>query len=99
MHVRTGKAKHGGAIGAFNHGHLETWLRAQPNNRHSESAYRGAVDNFVRSCAGYCVATYLIGIKDRHNDNVMLASTGHFVHIDFGHILGHAKCVLRQATE
>jgi len=25
---------------------------------------------------------------------VMMASSGHFVHIDFGHILGHAKYFL-----
>lgn len=46
------------------------------------------MDNYVKSCAGYCVITYLLGVGDRHLDNLLLSPNGKFWHADFGYILG-----------
>ncbi|XP_055340022.1 phosphatidylinositol 4,5-bisphosphate 3-kinase catalytic subunit alpha isoform-like [Paramacrobiotus metropolitanus] len=64
------------------------WLKEM---NQGTSQYERAVDNFTASCAGYCVATFILGIGDRHPDNIMVTESGQMFHIDFGHFLGHFK--------
>ncbi|GBM21548.1 Phosphatidylinositol 4-phosphate 3-kinase C2 domain-containing subunit alpha [Araneus ventricosus] len=77
-----------GLTGSFKDRSIAEWLQRYNT---SELEYQQAVDNFTLSCAGYCVATYILGICDRHNDNIMLKTSGHIFHIDFGKFLGDSQ--------
>ncbi len=61
------------------------------------------MENYIRSCAGYSVVTYLLGVGDRHLENIMINNEvtyfkykiynfqklkGKMFHIDFGFIFG-----------
>lgn len=73
---------------AFDKRALFEWLKAK---HPKEESLNAAVEEFLLSCAGYCVATYVLGIGDRHNDNIMMKTSGQMFHIDFGHFLGNFK--------
>ncbi|XP_061910272.1 phosphatidylinositol 4,5-bisphosphate 3-kinase catalytic subunit delta isoform isoform X2 [Entelurus aequoreus] len=75
------------ATAAFNKDALLNWLKS----KNPEDKLEEAIEEFTLSCAGYCVATYVLGIGDRHNDNIMIRETGQLFHIDFGHFLGNFK--------
>lgn len=80
--------RHGGRMSTIqiDSTHLNRWIKER--NPHN---YDEAVRRFTRSCAGYSVLTFVLGIADRNPDNIMVSEDGRIFHIDFGHFLGHFK--------
>jgi len=61
-----------------------------------------AIEQFMLSCAGYCVATYVLGVGDRHSDNIMLRTNGQvlllllflLLLLHFAWVVDNVKCIL-----
>uniref|UniRef100_A0A671K507 Phosphatidylinositol 3-kinase catalytic subunit type 3 n=1 Tax=Sinocyclocheilus anshuiensis TaxID=1608454 RepID=A0A671K507_9TELE len=68
--------------------HILFFRKHAPNDKGPYGISSEVMDTYVKSCAGYCVITYILGVGDRHLDNLLLTKTGKLFHIDFGYILG-----------
>ena len=53
-----------------------------------QERYDDILENYIVSSAGYATATFLLGIGDRHLQNIMICGDGKLFHIDFGFIFG-----------
>lgn len=71
MSLAAASAKYRGSILAY--------LKANnPDDKAHLGVRKETMDTYVKSCAGYCVITYLLGVGDRHLDNLLLAPDGIF---------------------
>lgn len=46
------------------------------------------IDRMIASAAGSYLASYILGVRDRHSDNILIHEDGTLFHIDYGYILG-----------
>ena len=61
------------ATSAFKQNLIYSWLE---KNNPDPGDLKKALERFMLSCCGYTVAMYILGIGDRHNDNIMLKKNG-----------------------
>ena len=59
-----------------------------------ELTFNEKTDNFIKSLAGYCVVTCVLGVANRITKNLLIKNNGIFLHIDFYRILGNFKKTL-----
>ena len=45
-------------------------------------------ENFIQTCVSSCVLCYVLGVGDRHMENIMVTGNGKLLHIDFSYLLG-----------
>jgi phosphatidylinositol 3-kinase len=58
-------------------GSILAYLKANnPDEGEPLGVRKEAMETYVKSCAGYCVITYILGVGDRHLDNLLLAPDG-----------------------
>ncbi|OII73070.1 phosphatidylinositol 3-root isoform [Cryptosporidium ubiquitum] len=65
---------------------LNYWAGAY--NTNINNIPHNVLATFINSCAAYSVVTFILGVGDRHLDNLLVGKNGHFLHVDFGYIFG-----------
>ena len=43
---------------------------------------------FIKTCVSSCVLCYVLGVGDRHLENILVTKDGRLLQIDFSYILG-----------
>lgn len=79
--------KNAETLGSIKH-KIKTTITNYLLNNNQDRTVADIREKFIKSTAAYCTITYLLGIGDRHLDNILLTKDGYLLHIDYGFILG-----------
>lgn len=78
-----------GTKGSLANNPIQEYLRSVAYDATAPYFIRQSVmDTYVKSCAGYSVISYILGVGDRHLDNLLLHHSGSFFHCDYTFLLG-----------
>ena len=54
----------------------------------NKEKYEEILDVYIKSCAGYCIVNYVLGVGNNHLNNLMIDKLGHLFTLKFEFILG-----------
>jgi hypothetical protein len=67
---------------------LDTWKQPEWVWQDDFQAVQG---EFSSSCAAYAIASHVLGVMDRHNDNILTSPTGRLAFVEMDHVLGMSR--------
>ncbi len=53
----------------------------------------GAIDRLIATAVGSTIGAYVLGIRDRHHDNILIDTKGALFHVDFGFMFGEKPTI------